>query len=813
MAHAANLRKLTASLVTSITGRNPEDAVFGKLADRALKDIKNQSHARTNQFEVKSKLDGLVEKFSVLNREALATSLEADLNELPQDSRWMPEILSLLLELSDRPVENTSLDDIDSEAPSVIAGEALTWEDIIGDEPLEDPELWEDVERGYHSSGDDEFNHDLDSEPTVSTKATSLDEDPASIARLYLSQPDETSIEHIRLAREHGASLKQNEAVHNLSELAVVREVLSMMHGLPTDLFDVDGVGQVAVASDVRISRVSGGSLRDLLDAAATTGSAVNHLRQWVPNAAHSYLQAIHGALESQISYFGTRLAILERKYIAPREFTAVSALNVQSEIESMARPLVHLSDIVERTSHEDDQEAPFALLDDLYRETDLAHLAGDMPLFDAFAAVFLAGLKLYLQPVARWVTHGTIVPQDCDILFAKDLHRNCTSGDLWRLRFEMRRSADGAPYAPLCISTRSTPLFALGKSRAFLNQLAGGEEAVNESQRATVLPQFEHCLKQIADGSLAPFPELLDKTLDSWIGDISDDCSPALRSKLFGDHHLRRTLTALPSLFFSQDGILFQDFADAIVPWFRTEQQHKARSDLFLVTELAQSTFGASSDVDAESIYLTVDEEKDVSSASSLIRRLARLTMGYRLSWPVQNVVQYGTVDAHSKVLTFLLQLHAARTSLEDKFLVFRRLDPAPPALLKLRQRLLWFANSLFDYTAKTAHIIHKEMMQSIARAADIDDMVSVLARYEKRLQTNLLLASNLEPVRDAIIGILELNELLAKTDRAGRISSLQQQFDKSLRFLVAGIRGVGRAGGESFLEGLAETLEWGVR
>ncbi|KAK4501964.1 hypothetical protein PRZ48_007774 [Zasmidium cellare] len=809
MAHAATLKQLAAGLVTATTGRNHENPTFAKLADRALKDIRNQSYARTNQFAVKDKLDGMVEKFTVLNRDDLATALETDLNELPQDSRWMPEILSLLLELSDRPVEKTPAGDLDSE--SVVVEEPLTWDDIIGDEPFDDPNIWQDVERGYHSSGDDEFNHDLESEPTVSTKATSLDEqDPATIARLYLSQPDETSLERVKLAREHGKSLKRQDAVHNLSELTIVRETLSMMHGLPTDLFDVDNAGQVDVSSEVRISGASRDGLLDLLNVAAATGSAVNSLRQWIPEASHSYLQAIHGALESQITDLGAQLGMIERRYITPEERVAVSALDVLDEIESIARGLVHLSGIVERASCHDDLEAPFALLDDLYNETDLAHLSGDKTLFDALADVFLAGLRSYLQPVARWVTKGVVVPQDRDVLFAKDLDQHCEPGDLWRLRFELRSVPDGIPYAPACISPRATSLFALGKSRAFLNQL-DGNEACEDIQRRDQLPDFESCLNQIADDSLAPFSQLLDEALDSWVHDISIDCSPTLRSKLFDDHGLRKMLKALPVLFFSHDGILFQDFADAIISRVNTVRPLEAHG-LFLMAELAQTTFGSSADVDAESIYLTTVREKDLPTASSTVRQLARFTMGYRLPWPVQNVVPSATIDAHSKVFTFLLQLHAATGLLEDVFLGFRSREPLSPALLKLRQSLLWFSKSVFDYTTKTAHTIHNDMTQSIERAADIDEMVTILARYEKRLQANLLLAANLEPVRDAIIGILELSEVLSKSNGPDRITSLQRQFETSLRFLVAGIRGVGRAGGDSFLEGLADTLSWGV-
>lgn len=812
MAHAANLKRLGEGLVISTTGRTPENRAFNRLIERTLRNLKDHSHARTNQFAVKAKLYGLVEKFSVLNREELATLLEAELNDLPKDSRWMPEILSLLLELSDRPVENTSLEEIQNEAQAKAAEESLTWDEIFGNEPVDDPEVWEDVERGYHSSGDDEFYQE--SEPTTSTKATSLDEeDPASIAKLYLTQPDEKCLENVKSARKQAESLKQHDGSHTLSELVVVREIISMLHGLPTDMFDVDEDGRVALSSTIRINGATSSTLLDLLSTAADTGTAINSLRQWVPEAAYSYLQSFHGAIEKEISSLGAHLDSVEQRYVTPAPLTTVSALDVQTEIDDVARPLVHLSAVVERASAIDAAEAPFALLDELYDETCTAHLTGDLTLFEVLAAVFLAGFTTYLRPVGTWITRGAIVPQDREVLLAEDYDQDCEPGSLWQRRFKMRTLVSGAPYTPSCISSKAKMLFALGKSRAFLNQLERNGDWIEDQHLAPFLPDFDRFMDQLAANPLAPFSQMLDDTLDSWIIQISTDCSPVLRAKLFHEYELKRTLVALPLLFFSQDGILFQEFANTITGRMSSSQHLVTWDDQFMLTELAQSTFGSSYEVDAASVYVTLDEEKEKTTARSLVRRLAIVTVGHRLSWSVQNVIHLKAPDAHSKTFTFLLQIFCAGNMLQDRFLDFRARQPATPAALKLRQNLLWFTNSLFNYTTTTAQALHKTMVTAMERAADIDEMVAEYAAYEKRLEMNLLLATNLEPVRDAVIGILELSEVLAKTDQEGRIVALQNEFDKNVKFLTAGIRGVGRAGGESFLERLAEILEWGVR
>jgi hypothetical protein len=96
------------------------------------------------------------------------------------------------------------------------------------------------------------------------------------------------------------------------------------------------------------------------------------------------------------------------------------------------------------------------------------------------------------------------------------------------------------------------------------------------------------------------------------------------------------------------------------------------------------------------------------------------------------------------------------------------------------------------------------------------------------KHIDMALLLAQKLNPIREAIIGCLELCERFAmmwpriagsqtvteenaqplpsRRDFAG----MRQELDKSVSFIIAGVRSVGRASGNKMLEELAERLEW---
>jgi len=100
--------------------------------------------------------------------------------------------------------------------------------------------------------------------------------------------------------------------------------------------------------------------------------------------------------------------------------------------------------------------------------------------------------------------------------------------------------------------------------------------------------------------------------------------------------------------------------------------------------------------------------------------------------------------------------------------------------------------------------------MMRDVEAAGSIDAMIAVWESYDKQLQIALLLTSKLRPVHDALIAVLELVERASQIRGEHGMRGLLAQFDKSVAFLTAGVRGVGRAGGSFWLESLAEKLEW---
>jgi gamma-tubulin complex component 5 len=98
------------------------------------------------------------------------------LEELPSTTaKLTPEILNLFLELSDQPLQKSRVEDLEKLVrPS--EKRQLTWENIIGDEPLEG-DIWEDVDFAAESS--DAWSEDEDD----SAGRLWLDEEPRKAKR------------------------------------------------------------------------------------------------------------------------------------------------------------------------------------------------------------------------------------------------------------------------------------------------------------------------------------------------------------------------------------------------------------------------------------------------------------------------------------------------------------------------------------------------------------------------------------------------------------------------------------------------------
>lgn len=587
MSHAATLADLSAGLVTSVTGKTPSDAIFSRLKESTLRVAKSQRHSRTNPFEVRDKLNGLVEKFAVRDREDLSEALQARLHELPVESKWLPEVLFLFLELSDRPLEKTRLEDLGGPGGLSADLHQPTWEEIIAADPLDEPDLWDDIERGYHSSGDEAVPDGAGSQQTASTSVTSFDEeDPVSIAKLHTIQPDSDALKAIPVSQLSKREDPSTDPVQTVSELALIRQMLMTLRGLPAD-FDI-GSGAIRFTSGSNLA-VSG-----IITETTNVAVALAYLRDWAHSSQSiKYLQTIQGTILFLLAGFNSALSHIEGRYVSPKHDTVVSVVSVQNEINNLARPLITISSVFRRLPESARYGTNFLLLDAIYEETCVAQMANEESVFQGLVLILLSGLQTYLRDAVQWISTGMVTAADLSAFFVREVDSACGRSDVWHKRFELRLQDGNQTFAPRCLSPFIQKIFALGKSKMFLRLLTQVEDG-DCRNTSCERPDLERLMRCQDYEALLPLANILSQTLRSWTESTALDQTSQLRSSLLHDHQLLETLSALPYVFFSKNGAAFQGFAEALVEPLSFGNATHMSVDPFLLSELAAELFGS---------------------------------------------------------------------------------------------------------------------------------------------------------------------------------------------------------------------------
>src|SRR5207247_685054 len=122
------------------------------------------------------------------------------------------------------------------------------------------------------------------------------------------------------------------------------------------------------------------------------------------------------------------------------------------------------------------------------------------------------------------------------------------------------------------------------------------------------------------------------------------------------------------------------------------------------------------------------------------------------------------------------------------------------------LRSKLLWFCDSFDAYlTSLVLAPGVTKMRADLRKAADVDAMIAVHSRFLKEMIDEACLGSRLDPIRECILDLPDMDIL----------RGIQADFGRHLRFIAGGLRGVARASSDTAAgkwEMLAERLEMGV-
>ncbi|KAI0490786.1 Spc98 family-domain-containing protein [Xylaria cf. heliscus] len=878
MAFPAQLGSLTNELVQVITSTTTQTnrARFDVLRDSSLRNLRQHSFLRTNQFEVYSALDGYEERFRVLNRDGLADALRDRLDALALCSnKWTPDILDLLLKLADQPVQKSNLDDLSLlKTPGENPEPGLKWSDIAKEDGWDkDGELWRNADFGGYSSDDDYVDYETDA--SAQSEDTSL----SSIEARYRKQPADyteslQSPLDLNEIRKSQAWRRQKPVIDStirsqnvpITEIQAIREILFMLSGLENGLIDHQG----KPSPNIQLTHASGRVFRSLLVSAHDTGRSLSVLRQYVKKQQEiPLLQAFRAAIQSRLGSFDHTIASMEAHYTNTNQDLVASVMKLMSDLNPHISPLKSLADIIEQLEWSKNSQ-PFYFLELLFGSAHALQLEGDEGAYRFTSQLFFECFAVYLRPIRRWMQNGELTDNDKTFFISRsplDVPRS----QVWVDQFKLKRTTQGSLFAPRFLQPAVSKIFTTGKSIVVL-KLLGKHWPVEEEE-----PEHAIQVDMSAVSELVPFSEIFTDFFDRWMQYKHHTASATLKQTLFQTYNFWSDLDMLQHIYLMTDGSRSEQFANAVfnnIDLFNVDWH-----DRFNLTEMAREAFDGLIEPHRLNVSTAWSgSASDVKNVRQAVREgLPSIRITYRLPWLTQIAITDESLDHYQSVFTFLLQLRRA-----SKVLTTHRIlsDGFTYALEQeifygLRSKLLWFCNTLQSYLSTLVlGPLVGGFREQMRRAEDIDQMLTSHSTFTKQMVDEACLGGKLDPIRQGILDIFdlairlrdarqtelerkaeewqELSRLSTMSPRRGKepkryiktseeedetflgeqdqtliiqdtempynqmLGEMRTALDRHLKFICGGLRGVARASSSAAAgkwDILAEMLEAGIR
>ncbi|KAF5982845.1 gamma-tubulin complex [Fusarium coicis] len=787
MAFAARLGALTGELVEAVTSTSAEtNPRFKAQRDAALQRLKSHPYLRTNQFEVEHQLDGLEERFRVNGRDALADALIERREQLRQiHSNFHPEVLYLILELSDQPTYYSKLSDLDALKTGPSDSELeLRWEDIAKEDGWEDdPAIWKTIK--YTDSSDDElYGDDSKSESEASTNPSDVPLGRTA-EDLVISPEDMTKLHEIRGAQGWRIEKPTDASGHArkvpVTEFRIVREVLFMLQGLDTTLFGPNGTVNPAF----QMGHLKWDTHKALLSYFSEAGRQLGILRDFVskPQRA-SHIQVLQDTVAKRLDDLDRKSTGIESRLVAPENNVVVSLLSIKGELATSLEPLYSLSNIIAQIQNVPNQ-GTFRYLELLFDDASMAQLSGKLDVYEFLARIFVECFNVYLRPIRLWMEEGKLIPGD-KIFFVSQVPSQVSPSKIWREQFRLRRTADGKLHAPNFLQPAAAKIFNAGKNIVILKRLG---RWISPGSEWTIQEPPLHYDTLCPEGlELAPFSELFDSAFDAWIQTKYNTSSTTLRNTLFEECGLWSVLEAMERLYFMSDGAATEAWTSSL--FGKLDALDPNWNNRYSLTSVAQEAFTTLVDMTRISIYISPTGLKVplLKARDSVKSVLPSTKVNYRVAWPIRMILSEDSNTQYDAIFTLLLQLKRAlhvlhkRKILENYWIDHDDWDERA-LYYSLRNNLLWFCTTLQTYLATLVLAPNcAKMRQDMQEAHDVDAMMRVHAAFLKQVVDEACLGSRLTPIRECFLDMLDLAIRLeqAQTVNMTKETERMQQFSR---------------------------------
>lgn len=739
---------------------------------------------RINQFEVNDRLEGLVEKCRILNNDPLADALQSRLQELSTVSNdWTPEILSLLLNLSDRPVQKARLEDLIKLQPET-ASAPLTWQDIIHEDPLEDQTaVWRSVDFTADGSDEDVIRSASPQAHTDTNVAQCpwAEELEANLERLLVpfNQEAHQTVSDVQNWRGKAVNPEPYEnpeslVAYEVTERMTVREVIFMLLGLPTSIFDEGCNGYYRIRRKTQLINVSQDSVSHLLSSFIEIGQKLDMIRHWIEIESEVPLeQTFRFALQARLRIFHSTLHTLQTQMLDPSDPFVPTLLSVYNEACSSSRLLIQLHDVLTSLVPIEETQRPFELLQSLYNLTCASQKNGDDEGYEYMARIFIQCFQTYLKHVLAWMQTGEI-DAPTSMMFITKLSDEVSLPSLWKDQYRVAYKADGTLKAPQFLHVAARKILNTGKSVNFLRKLGFDVPAPPKSYNDPLI-SYDAVCPMSDPRKLSPFSELFDVALEAWIASKYQSASSILRDQLDSRCGLQKALTALEYVYFYRNGPLT---SSVMWPIFERLERTKERwNDAFTTTESFHEAFASVNCIDLDCLSACPAHTPLASNSKQRsMDMLGSLSVSYALPWPVANIIRPQSMPIYQRVFILLSQISRAKYLLERPKLSTN----ATNNIYAVRTSLLWFVNTLLSHlTMLVIEINTAQMRHDLSKAEDVDAMIAVHEAYIARLEDQCFLTKQRASLRQAVISILDLTVLFSDVQNAegGRPSTTEDK------------------------------------
>ncbi|KAJ5146198.1 uncharacterized protein N7515_000762 [Penicillium bovifimosum] len=765
MAFAADLSTLTDALIASVAkisqdSKGPAHAQV--LKRRVQGGLRTGSHSRTDQFAVAKQLEGLQEKFQILNRDDLAEALASRLKELEGNRNpWLPEILSLLLQLSNRPALLSTVKSFTerTRAPEAAAEvkETLSWSDLNADgTAFSDEDIWEQVDFAGDSSDDDfsSIASDVSVPRHRPPTATTVEEDYIVPDDIFVPEDDEdlvASLEKEQFWRsENHTLLPQGEgATRVVTEYQVARETMFMLQGLPTSIF-------LRLDDDVKVDRRVSKKFGSKIDAVRR----FTKLSQEIP-----YMQTFCRGVEERLLEFDSFLSHVQCKYLSAG--STVSLIQLLVDVRQHSHELALLGEVVAKLD-KDSHDQPMRCLDLLYDSICMLEAIGDDNSARHLAELFFICFKTYSSSIRFWMETGQVDASD-SAFFVRTTSRE--AGDLrtlWHDWFVLD-TGHKKEKIPQFLETSVQKVFTAGKSVAFLRYLNASPD-ISESPEPL---RFEDVHSQDSGLSL-PFPALVESAFERLV-DVDHSLSACLlRTELEQQCGLWSSLDALQHVYLGKD-MSAVSVIDAKL--FELIDRGRSWDDRYLLTEISRTAFNSVPAIDTSRILVRpISTPSRGRSHHRTVRILEAISTDYGLPWPIANIITEEAIHSYQRISTFLMQIRRAKHAIVKQRITTP--DNNDTLVHALHHNMLWVLDFIYGHlTYLVISTATQSLHKAIAEAQDVDAMISAHQSYMASLEAQCLLSKDLSHIHDAIINLLDLCIHFADLQVAHSLDGEQQE------------------------------------